>query len=126
MQRVKHLTELAGVDVILVHRMLKNDVPVPEYLLMTEPVHERIDRTMRERAASHALELDDLGRTDTYYVDLERYVGEVPPSPRLSMLRTPRAAHRSSPCARCPRCSACEKRASGFAMSPDAPPLASR
>ena len=42
-QRVKHLTELAGVDVILVHRMLKNDVPVTEYLLMTEPVHERID-----------------------------------------------------------------------------------
>ena len=27
-QRVKHLTELAGMDVILVHRMLKNDVPV--------------------------------------------------------------------------------------------------
>ena len=28
-QKVKHLTELAGVDVILVHRLLKNDVPVP-------------------------------------------------------------------------------------------------
>jgi hypothetical protein len=40
-QRVKHLTELAGVDVILVHRMLKNDVPVAEYILMTEPMHER-------------------------------------------------------------------------------------
>jgi hypothetical protein len=32
-QRIKNLTELAGVDVILVHRMLKNDVPVPEYML---------------------------------------------------------------------------------------------
>ena len=38
-QRVKHLTEFAGVDVILVHRMLKNDVPLPEYLLMTDPVY---------------------------------------------------------------------------------------
>src|SRR5512143_1301995 len=84
-QRVKNLTELAGVDVILVHRMLKNDVPVAEYLLMTEPVRERIDASMRDRAASHPLELDDLGATDTYYVDLERYVGEVPVSPRLSM-----------------------------------------
>jgi uncharacterized protein DUF2652 len=86
-QRVKHLTELAGVDVIIVHRMLKNDVPVTEYLLMTPPVHERIDRSMRERASSHAQELDDLGPTDLFYVDLERYVGEVPPAPKLTLLQ---------------------------------------
>ncbi len=84
-QRVKNLTELAGVDVIIVHRMLKNDVPVTEYMLMTEPVHRRVDATMRDRAASHPLELADLGPTDTFYVDLERYVGEVPASPKLSM-----------------------------------------
>jgi class 3 adenylate cyclase len=84
-QKVKNLTELAGVDVILVHRLLKNDVPIAEYMLMTEPVHQRVDSTMRERAASHSLELADLGPTETYYVDLERYVGEVPASPRLSM-----------------------------------------
>ena len=53
---------------------------------MTEPVHERIDTSMRERSASHSLELDDLGKTDMFYVDLERYVGEVPASPKLSML----------------------------------------
>jgi class 3 adenylate cyclase len=85
-QRVKNLTELAGVDVIIVHRMLKNDVPVPEYMLMTEPVHRRVDSTMRERAAAHPLELADLGPTDTFYVDLERYVGEVPPAPQLSFV----------------------------------------
>ena len=83
--KVKNLTELAGVDVILVHRMLKNDVPIPEYVLMTEPVHERIDASMRERSASHPLELDDLGSTATFYVDLERYVGEVPAASRLPM-----------------------------------------
>ena len=49
LQKVKNLTELAGVDVILVHRMLKNDVPIPEYMLMTEPVHQRIDPRMRGR-----------------------------------------------------------------------------
>lgn len=84
-QKVKNLTELAGVDVILVHRMLKNDVPVPEYMLMTEPVHERIDISMRDRSASHPLQLDDLGSVETFYVDLERYVGEVPASPRLPL-----------------------------------------
>ena len=61
-QKVKHLTELAGVDVILVHRMLKNDVPVAEYMLMTEPVHERIDPAMRKRAASHPLDSTTSGR----------------------------------------------------------------
>jgi hypothetical protein len=40
---------------------------------------------MRERSAGLTLELDDLGTTDTFYVDLERYVGEVPPSPKLSV-----------------------------------------
>jgi class 3 adenylate cyclase len=84
-QKVRHLTELAGVDVILVHRLLKNDVPVPEYMLMTEPVHRRVDVSMRDRAASHPLDLPDLGPTDTFYVDLERYVGEVPPAPKLSL-----------------------------------------
>ena len=84
-QKVKHLTELAGVDVILVHRLLKNDVPVPEYLLMTEPVHRRVGSAMRDRASALALLLPELGQTDTFYVDLERYVGEVPPSPKLSL-----------------------------------------
>ncbi len=65
MQRIKNLTELAGVDVILVHRLLKNDVPIPEYMLMTEPVHQRVDSRMRERAACHPLELPDLGPTET-------------------------------------------------------------
>ena len=31
-QKVKRYTELAGVDVIFVHRLLKNGVPVPEYV----------------------------------------------------------------------------------------------
>jgi D-serine deaminase-like pyridoxal phosphate-dependent protein len=31
-QRVKHSAKLAGLDAILVHRMLKNAVPIPEYL----------------------------------------------------------------------------------------------
>jgi len=83
-QKVKHLTELAGVDVILVHRMLKNDVPIPEYMLMTEPVHRRVDVSLRERAAAHSLDLADLGPTESFYVDLQRYVGEVPPAPKIS------------------------------------------
>ena len=81
-QKVKKLTELAGVDVILVHRLLKNEVPVPEYLLMTEPVFQRVDSSIRERVSTLEMELEGLGKTDTFFMDLERYVGEVPASVR--------------------------------------------
>ena len=49
-QRVKRLTRLAGFDVIFVHRMLKNAVPVREYLLMSESLWERADERMRTGA----------------------------------------------------------------------------
>ncbi len=84
-QKVKRMTELAGVDVIVVHRMLKNDVPVPEYLLVTEPVYEMLDAPLRERAANMNLELDDLGSTPAYYVDLRDCSEALPPAKPLSM-----------------------------------------
>jgi len=121
-QRVKKLTELAGFDVILVHRMLKNDVPIPEYMLMTEPVHERTDASIRERSASHALELDDVGSTATFYVDLERYAGEVPAPQRLSMLA--RVARSLTMVARSwPAMLGLRKACAGFRNVQDAPPV---
>ncbi|OOK82898.1 hypothetical protein BZL30_1292 [Mycobacterium kansasii] len=47
-QKVKRRVELAGFDVILVHRMLKNLVPVPEYVLMTDVVAACLDESMRK------------------------------------------------------------------------------
>lgn len=121
--KVKNLTELAGVDVILVHRMLKNDVPIPEYMLMTEPVHERIDASMRERSASHALELDGLGNTAAFYVDLERYVGEVPATRRLPMVA--RIARQLTLSVRSlPSLLGIKKPCAGFRNVQDAPPVA--
>jgi hypothetical protein len=86
MQKIKNMTELAGVDVILVHRLLKNAVPVPEYLLMTDPVFRRVDPSVRDRASGLPLDIDDLGKTDGFYVDLERYVAEVPAVRQLPFL----------------------------------------
>lgn len=86
LQKIKNMTELAGIDVILVHRLLKNGVPIPEYLLMTDPLFQRVDPSVRDRASELQCDVDDLGKTDTFYLDLERYVAEVPMAPRLSML----------------------------------------
>ena len=82
-QKVKQLTELAGVDVIVVHRMLKNDVPVPEYLLMTKPVHSMLDSALRGRATALSLDLDDLGPTEAYYLDLAECTDAIPPVRKL-------------------------------------------
>jgi hypothetical protein len=85
-QKVKRLTELAGVDVIVVHRMLKNDVPVPEYLLVTQPVHALLGSELRDRASAYDLEPDDLGKTPAYYDDLAECAGAPPPGRKRSTL----------------------------------------
>ena len=83
-QKVKQLTELAGVDVILVHRMLKNDVPLPEYLLVTEPVYAMLDAPLRKHAQPMSLDLEGLGATPAYYIDMLHCTEAVPPPRRLS------------------------------------------
>jgi hypothetical protein len=69
-QRVKRNVELAGVDVILVHRMLKNQVPVSEYVLMTEPVAQCLDESVRELCKPLTHDFEGIGETATHYIDL--------------------------------------------------------
>lgn len=69
-QRVKRHLELAGFDVILVHRMLKNLVPVVEYVLMTEPVAACLDEAVRSQCKPLTHVFDDIGETPTHYIDL--------------------------------------------------------
>ncbi|MCV7385327.1 DUF2652 domain-containing protein [Mycolicibacter longobardus] len=68
--KVKRHTELAGVDVILVHRMLKNQVPVPEYVLMTEAIAQCLDEPIRRICTPLVHDFEGLGETPTYYLDL--------------------------------------------------------
>ncbi len=77
-QRVKQFTELAGVDVILVHRMLKNDVPVPEYLLMTDAVLSGLPEELRRFARPIEHEFEGIGRTTTHYIDLAEIAADPP------------------------------------------------
>lgn len=68
-QRVKHLTELAGVDVIFVHRLLKNSVPISEYVLMSEPVFDRLDAELKPLGKAITEDLEGLGAVKTLYID---------------------------------------------------------
>ncbi len=86
LQRVKHITKLAGLDVILVHRMLKNTVPVPEYMLLSEPLFELSDETLRTRTVPLAQEFEGLGPVQTYFVDIKEVAAELPPVPKRTWL----------------------------------------
>jgi hypothetical protein len=79
-QRVKRFTELGGVDVIVVHRMLKNSVPIREYALMTETLARQLSPGLWERALSIHEELEGLGRYSLSYVPLDA----LEPVPALS------------------------------------------
>jgi uncharacterized protein DUF2652 len=78
-QRVKRHVELAGFDVILVHRMLKNSVPVVEYVLMTDPVAACLDEAVRGLCTPLVHDFEGIGETSTHYIDLA--TSEVPPAP---------------------------------------------
>ncbi len=69
-QKVKRHVELAGVDVILLHRMLKNQVPVLEYVLMTDPVAQCLDDSMRQMCKPLLHDFEGIGETSTHYLDL--------------------------------------------------------
>ncbi|MCW3065555.1 MAG: hypothetical protein JWN32_2727 [Solirubrobacterales bacterium] len=78
--------KLVGVDVITVHRMLKNAVPVPEYLLMTDSLAERCEPQIRDRAATIEQDLEGLGPTTLKFVDLAELTPLTqadPPEPTL-------------------------------------------
>lgn len=87
-QKVKRHTELAGVDVILVHRMLKNAVPLKEYALLTDAMHQRLRPELQKLCVPLSHDFDGFGPTSTHYLDLAAMLEAVPHAPpRPSLLR---------------------------------------
>ena len=78
-QRVKRSFDIVGVDVILVHRMLKNAVPVVEYVLMTDPVAACLGDPVRGLCRPLTHDFDGIGETSTHYIDLA--ASEIPAAP---------------------------------------------
>jgi uncharacterized protein YndB with AHSA1/START domain len=57
-QRLGNIEQLHGADVIIPHRLLKNQVPSKEYLLATEAVLDRLPDESRRRFTRHTEEFD--------------------------------------------------------------------
>ena len=86
-QTVKRFTELAGVDVIFVHRLLKNSVPIAEYVLMSEPVFERLEADVKPLGKEVHEELEGLGHTKLRYIDFTDIQRERPHMARKPFLQ---------------------------------------
>jgi len=93
-QKVKKRTKLAGLDVIVVHRMLKNSVPVPEYLLMSEPLFQISADRVRRLARGIEQDLEGLGPVQTYFVDFGELIAELPAAPEVAWYRRSLATFR--------------------------------
>jgi hypothetical protein len=80
------LREIGGFRLILVHRMLKNAVPIPEYLLLSEAVFGCVDDRVRSRGQALAQELEGLGVVPTYFMDVTEIAGDASPDPEVTEL----------------------------------------
>jgi hypothetical protein len=79
-QTIKRRRKLIGMDVIFVHRLLKNPVQVSEYVLLSEDLY-RSGGTSPPDHAVHAIsqDLEGIGPVRTYFVEVDDLAG--PPAP---------------------------------------------
>ncbi len=64
--RVLNFEELAGVDVIIAHRLLKNSVPANQYLLITEPARHDIEFSYELPLTASREDYEDIGKVETF------------------------------------------------------------
>ena len=79
-QTIRDRRKLVGIDVILVHRLLKNSVQTPEYLLFSEELY-RNGGDAFDPVQQVEQELEGIGRVQTYFADIAAVGGSLPPIP---------------------------------------------
>ena len=84
-QTIRQQRKLVGIDVILVHRMLKNPVEIPEYVLLSDDLHALGDGLAPGQEVSQ--ELEGIGPSRAWFVDVEDLPGPTAtPAPRPWLL----------------------------------------
>ena len=78
-QRIKDRHKLVGIEVIHVHRMLKNPVDVPEYVLFSEALYRTGEEMPEVREVSQ--ELEGIGPSSAFFVEVEDVAGALPLPP---------------------------------------------
>ena len=87
-QTIKRRRKLVGMNVIYVHRLLKNPVQVPEYVLVTEELYgNRATAPSEPSMEEIALDLEGIGPVRTYFMDVEDIAAPLAPLPAPSWPR---------------------------------------
>ncbi len=85
-QTIRKRRKLVGIDVIHVHRLLKNPVQTPEYVLFSEELYRSGEGTLPDGAREISQELEGIGPARSYFVDIEDLAGSLPPLPEPSLI----------------------------------------
>src|SRR5215204_2517651 len=87
-QKIKRRRKLVGMDVIFVHRLLKNPVQVPEYVLLSEDLYGSHDTSPPAHPVHEvSQDLEGIGRVRAYFVEVEDLAGPLARVPDPSPLR---------------------------------------
>ena len=83
--QVKNHLKFIGKDIIIAHRLLKNSVTVPEYLLVTRPTLSRVEAVDGQLVTffNGADAYDNLGTVEYHFKSLDGYRDEVKVDPPL-------------------------------------------
>jgi hypothetical protein len=85
-QTIRQRRKLVGIDVILVHRLLKNPVQAPEYLLFSEELYRTGEAALPDPVHEISQNLEGIGPVRAYFVDIEDLADSLPPLPDPSWL----------------------------------------
>ena len=83
-QTIRQRRKLVGIDVIHVHRMLKNPVEIPEYILFSEELYGTGDAALTDPVQEVSQHLEGIGPARAYFVDVEDVAGSLPSPPQPS------------------------------------------
>jgi hypothetical protein len=87
-QTIKRRRKLIGMDVIFVHRLLKNPVQVPEYVLLSEDLYRSAGTSPTDHQIHEiSQDLEGIGPVRTYFVEVDDLAGPLPPMPDPSWPR---------------------------------------
>lgn len=87
-QTIRRRRKLVGMDVIYVHRLLKNPVEVPEYLLVSDDLYRNGGMAPSEPAMQEiAQDLEGIGPVRTYFMSIEDIATPLAPVPDPSWPR---------------------------------------
>ena len=107
-QTIRDRLKLVGIDVILVHRLLKNPVTVPEYVLLTDDLYRTGSAALPDAVHEISPDLEGIGPVRAFYVDVADLDRSVSRRDRRRPGVGAWAGPPTRPAPACPTCSGCD------------------